>query len=100
MLEVRGELRLDAGAVSTLKSGNSLLPVGLVEVVGNFRRGDAVMLVGEGGAELGRGLAAYASDEAREIKGCQSEQIEARLGYRGRSVMVHRDDLVLFPDHQ
>ena len=99
VLEVRGELRLDAGAVAALKIGHSLLPVGMGEVIGNFRSGDAVMLVSEQGVELGRGLAAYASDEAREIKGCHSEQIEDRLGYRGRSVMVHRDDLVLFPDN-
>ena len=97
VLEVRGELRLDAGAEAALKNGNSLLPVGLVEVIGNFRRGDAVMLVGEAGTELGRGLAGYDSNEAIEIKGCRSEQIEERLGYRGPSVMVHRDDLVLFP---
>ena len=71
-------------------------PVGLVEVVGNFRRGDAVTLIGANGEELGRGLAAYASDEATDIIGCRSEQIEPKLGYRGRTVMVHRDDLVLF----
>ncbi|MBT8080703.1 MAG: glutamate 5-kinase [Gammaproteobacteria bacterium] len=99
VLEVRGELRLDAGAVAALKNGNSLLPIGMTEVIGNFRSGDAVMLVGENGVELGRGLAAYGSDEAAQIKGCHSEQIEQRLGYRGRSVMVHRDDLVLFPDN-
>ena len=96
ILEVRGELRLDPGAATALANGNSLLPVGLVEVVGNFRRGDAVTLVGANGQELGRGLAAYASDEAAEIIGCRSEQIEPKLGYRGRTVMVHRDDLVLF----
>jgi glutamate 5-kinase len=96
ILEVRGELRLDPGAVTALVNGNSLLPVGLVEVVGNFRRGDAVTLVGSNGEELGRGLAAYASDEATEIIGCRTEQIEPKLGYRGRAVMVHRDDLVLF----
>ncbi|MFQ5981800.1 MAG: glutamate 5-kinase [Woeseiaceae bacterium] len=96
ILEVRGELRVDAGAAAALANGNSLLPVGLVEVVGNFRRGDAVTLVGANGEELGRGLAAYASDEAAEIIGCRSEQIEPKLGYRGRTVMVHRDDLVLF----
>lgn len=95
ILEVRGELRLDPGAEKALANGGSLLPVGLVEVVGNFRRGDAVTLVGASGTELGRGLAAYASDEAAQIIGCQSQQIEARLGYRGRTVMVHRDDLVL-----
>ncbi len=96
MLDVCGELRLDAGAATALENGNSLLPVGMIEVVGNFRRGDAVKLVGADGQELGRGLAAYASDEAVAIKGCRSEQIEAKLGYRGRSVMVHRDDMVLF----
>ena len=96
ILEVRGELRLDPGAATALANGNSLLPVGLVEVIGNFRRGDAVTLVGANGEELGRGLAAYASEEALEIIGCRSEQIEPKLGYRGRTVMVHRDDLVLF----
>ena len=96
MLDVCGELRLDAGAAAALENGNSLLPVGMIEVVGHFRRGDAVTLVGANGQELGRGLAAYASDEALAIKGCRSEQIEAKLGYRGRSVMVHRDDMVLF----
>ncbi len=54
------------------------------------------MLVGHDGTELGRGLAAYSSKEAEVIKGCRSDQIEDLLGYRGRSVMVHRDDMVLF----
>jgi glutamate 5-kinase len=98
VLEVRGELRLDDGAVNALKDGKSLLPVGVIEVVGNFRRGDVVTLVGAQGNELGRGLTEYSSEEATLLAGCHSEQIEERLGYRGRSVMVHRDELVLF-DH-
>ena len=96
MLEVCGELRLDAGAAVALRKGNSLLPVGVREVTGEFRRGDAVSLVAADGQELGRGLAAYNRDEAVAISGCRSDQIEAKLGYRGRSVMVHRDDMVLF----
>jgi len=96
MLEVRGGLRVDAGARSALESGSSLLPVGLVEVIGEFRRGDAVTLVGPDGSELGRGLTSYSSEEAGAIAGCRSEEIEERLGYRGRSVIVHRDDLVIF----
>ncbi len=100
ILEVRGELRLDVGAAAALRNGKSLLPVGIVQIVGTFRRGDAVTLVDASGSELGRGLAAYASDEANAILGCRSDQIEAKLGYAGRSVMVHRDDLVLFPETQ
>ena len=99
VLEVRGELRLDVGAAKALLDGNSLLPVGVVEVIGNFRRGDVVNLVDAAGKELGRGLAEYSDSEATRIIGCHSEKIEERLGYRGRSVMIHRDQLVLF-DHE
>jgi len=55
-----------------------------------------VRITGPDGVELGRGLAEYSATEADLIAGCQSEQIEDKLGYRGRSVMVHRDELVLF----
>ena len=95
-LEVGGKLVLDEGAVRALRRGNSLLPVGVSSVSGGFRRGDVVILADNAGAELGRGLAEYSSDEACKIAGCQSDEIETRLGYRSRSVMVHRDDLVLF----
>ena len=96
VLEVRGELRLDDGASQALRNGKSLLPVGVVEVLGNFRRGDVVTLVDSHGRELGRGLAEYSFDEASQLAGCQSESIEAVIGYRGRAVMVHRDELVIF----
>ena len=95
-MEVRGELRLDDGAVQALRKGNSLLPVGVVEVTGNFKRGDVVTIVDASGTELGRGLAEYSSEEAERITGCRSGQIEERLGYCGRSVMLHRDELVFF----
>jgi glutamate 5-kinase len=96
VLEVRGELRVDEGAAAALRNGNSLLPVGIVEVVGNFRRGDVVTVLGPNGIELGRGLAEYANTDALLLCGCQSEDIEEKLGYRGRSVMIHRDEMVLF----
>jgi glutamate 5-kinase len=100
MLDVCGELQLDAGAVAALRNGNSLLPVGVVNVLGSFRRGDAVTLVDPDGVELGRGLAAYTSEEAAVIKGCRSDRIASALGYRGRAVLVHRDDLVVFSSSQ
>jgi glutamate 5-kinase len=96
VLEVRGEIRLDDGASQALRNGKSLLPVGVVEVLGNFRRGDVVTLVDAHGRELGRGLAEYSFDEATRLAGRQSESIEGVLGYRGRAVMVHRDELVIF----
>jgi glutamate 5-kinase len=95
VLEVCGELQLDDGAVKALGAGNSLLPVGVVAVAGNFRRGDVVALKNASGNDIGRGLAEYSNDEASRLVGLQSDQIEAALGYRGRAVMVHRDELVL-----
>ncbi len=96
VLEVRGTMVVDDGAVRALQGGNSLLPVGVVRIAGAFNRGDVVAIAGPDGKELGRGLAEYSASEAGQICGCRSEQIEDKLGYRGRSVMVHRDELVLF----
>ena len=95
-LEVRGEIHVDQGAVSALRDGSSLLPVGIVTVEGNFRRGDVVALKDASGLEIGRGLAEYSADDAAKLVGIRSDQIEQVLGYRERATMVHRDELVLF----
>ena len=95
-LEVSGVIVIDAGAAAALRDGSSLLPVGIAAVHGTFERGDIVTLANQQGTELGRGLVEYSSDDAVRLLGCRSENIEQRLGYRGRSVMVHRDELVLF----
>jgi len=96
VLEVCGELCLDDGAIDALQHGNSLLPVGVTAVNGEFRRGDVLTLLNSNGVEVGRGLAEYSSRESTSLLGRRSEQIEEILGYRGRSVLVHRDELVLF----
>lgn len=95
-LKVDGKLEIDDGAAGALRAGKSLLPVGVTAVSGGFERGDIVRLCGSSGRELGRGLAEYSSDDAGKLIGCRSELIEERLGFRGRSVMVHRDDMVVF----
>ena len=94
-LEPRGAIHVDAGAVAALRRGKSLLPAGVVRVEGAFARGDAVVVRGPDGAEVGRELVAYDRDDAERLIGQNSEKIEGILGYRGRSEMVHRDDLVI-----
>jgi glutamate 5-kinase len=90
-----GALVVDDGAVAALGRGKSLLPAGVTAVVGDFQRGDPVAIRAADGRLVARGLSAYAADDARRIAGCRSAEIAARLGYRGRDEMVHRDDLVL-----
>ena len=99
-LETNGKVTIDAGARKALEAGRSLLPAGVVSVAGHFGRGDAVIVCDAAGTELGRGLIAYGSDDARAIAGSQSDSIEAVLGYRGRDEMIHRDDLVLVKNGQ
>ncbi len=94
-LEPRGVLRIDAGAQAALRAGKSLLPAGVSVVCGDFDRGDAVLIQGPDESELARGLVAYSASEARRIRGRHSSEIEGILGYRGRPVLVHRNDLAM-----
>ena len=94
-LEPKGTLVIDAGAVAALRRGKSLLPAGIVRVEGAFARGDAVIIRGPDGAEIGRGLSAYDADDAEKIRGRSSADIASILGFSGRTEMVHRDDLVV-----
>ena len=88
-------LTIDAGAVAALRSGKSLLPAGVIRVDGTFARGDAVVIRGPDGAEVGRGLVAYDAEDAAKIRGRSSADILSILGFGGRTEMVHRDDLVV-----
>jgi glutamate 5-kinase len=94
-LEPKGTLTIDAGAVTALRGGKSLLPAGVIRVDGAFERGDAVIIRGPDAAEIGRGLVAYDAADADKIRGHSSNEIVLILGFGGRTEMVHRDDLVL-----
>jgi glutamate 5-kinase len=95
-LQLRGALRLDAGAAKALRSdGKSLLPIGVTEVRGEFERGEAVALLDPEGHEIARGLTNYGSSDARRIMRKPSSQIAAVLGFIEEPELVHRDNLVL-----
>ncbi len=95
-LQLRGAVTVDAGAAAKLRdSGKSLLPIGMTAVEGEFSRGDVIAVRDELGSEIARGLANYASAEARMICKKPSSEIEALLGYAAEPEMLHRDNLVL-----
>ena len=94
-LKLSGSLTIDAGAVQAIRErGTSLLPVGVVAIEGDFLRGEAVACVDRDGHEIARGLVNYSSDEARLMIGKVSTEIEAILGYRVESELIHRDNMV------
>ena len=94
-LTPRGRLVVDDGAVAAIRRGNSLLAIGIKAIEGNFERGDAVVVVTADGRDIGRGLAAHGSADARKMMGRRSSEIEQTLGFAARSEIVHRDNLVL-----
>ena len=95
-LQLAGTVTVDEGAAKRLKEGkSSLLPVGMVAVNGEFMRGDVIAICDAQGIELARGLANYASAQARLICRKPSAEFEALLGYTGEPEMVHKNNLVL-----
>ena len=91
-----GAVVVDDGAVSKVVSeGKSLLPIGMTAVTGDFSRGDVIAVRGVDGREIARGLANYASSEARLLCRKSSSEFERLLGYVAEPEMIHRDNLVL-----
>ena len=95
-LRLGGKLVLDAGAVKVLKTdGKSLLPIGVIDVKGQFDRGDVVACVNEAGNEVARGIVNYNATEASRIMRKASTEIEKILGYVEEVELIHRDNLII-----
>ncbi len=90
-----GKLMLDDGAARALHNGKSLLPSGIVEVIGSFDKGDSVSILAPSGDEIARGIVSYSADDIRDIRGRTSKDIESILGYTSGDEVIHRDDLVM-----
>jgi glutamate 5-kinase len=90
----RGRVEIDAGAARALREGGtSLLPVGIVEVVGTFEAGDAVE-VAHDSAPVGKGISNYSAAELRRVRGLKSSAVRELLP-RASEEAVHRDYFVL-----
>ncbi len=95
-LQLAGSVTVDDGAAVRLRAGKaSLLPIGMVSVAGEFSRGDVIAIADTQGVEIARGLANYASAEARLICRKATAEFEGLLGYTGEPEMVHKNNLVL-----
>jgi glutamate 5-kinase len=94
-LTVKGRIRIDDGAVQALQNGSSLLPAGALSVEGEFKRGDVIDISADDGVAIARGLSEYDAVDAARICGHRSSELAAILGTVPRSVLVHRDQLVL-----
>lgn len=93
---VKAALVVNDGAKTALKNGKaSLLPAGIVQVRGQFERGDVIGIVDEAGHEFARGIANYSSDETKQISGQHSDAIDAKIDVRNYDAIVTRDNIAL-----
>ena len=92
-----GAVTIDKGAVRALiaKDGASLLPVGITQVEGNFRRSATIAIRNTSGDIIAHGLSAYTSEELEQIKGKKSQEISDILGYSYGDAAIHRNNLVI-----
>ncbi len=92
-----GRITIDAGArAAIVQQGRSLLAIGIVEVTGQFHKGDLVTVCDQQGREIARGLSNYHADEVQRIRGLRSDRIAQVLGHRPYDEVIHRDNLAVF----
>lgn len=92
----KGKLKIDKGAeAALLNRGKSLLPGGIIEVKGEFDRGDLVGIINQENQEIGKGIVNYSLQEVRKIKGHHSREIFDILGFVNQEEVIHRDNMVI-----
>jgi glutamate 5-kinase len=98
-LKATGTIKVDKGAAKAMfKHGRSLLPVGILDVEGEFGVGAAVNCIDPDGVAFARGLVNYTAVDIRKLMGVKTDQIEKRLGYKHYDEVIHRDNLVITVD--
>jgi len=95
----QGAILVDTGAREALvRLHKSLLPAGILEVFGGFKKGAPVSLVDPDGQTFAVGLSNYSSRDINRIKGKQTQEIAQSLGHKDYDEVIHRDNLVIFPE--
>ena len=93
-LHPSGSVVIDDGAHKAIIQNKSLLPAGIMELKGRFKRGDVITILNSKNAKIGIGVSAYDINDAKKIIGKKTRDISQILGYEGRDEMIHKDDLV------
>lgn len=91
---VRGKLIVNNGAKKAiLENCTSLLPIGVIKVINEFKQGEVVSIVDEEGVEFARGMVNYDSEECKKIAGAHSDNIIKTLGYKNYDAIITRDNI-------
>lgn len=93
---ILGKIIVNYGAKKAiLEKDSSLLPVGVVDVINEFKKGEVVSILDENNREIARGIVNYNSDDCKKIAGVQSEDISKLLGYKNYDTVITRDNITI-----
>ncbi|MEA1943909.1 MAG: glutamate 5-kinase [Euryarchaeota archaeon] len=90
-----GAVVVDSGAREAIKNKMSLLPSGIIDVTGDFDRGDIIELRCEGEV-FAKGITDYTSAELKKIKGKHTDMIADILGYKNYNHVIRKENIGLF----
>lgn len=93
---ITGQIVVNAGAKKALtQKESSLLSIGVMQINGDFLKGDVVSILDENGNEFARGMVNYNCKDCKSIMGKHSEKIAEILGYKNYDAIITRDNIVL-----
>lgn len=90
-----GKIVVNEGAKIALLAQKSLLPIGVCEVINEFKKGDVISILDEQHNEIARGIVNYNSDSCRKVIGCHSDNIMDILGFKNYDAIITRDNITL-----
>lgn len=91
---VIGKIIVNEGAKKAiLENCTSLLPVGIIRIVNEFKQGEVVSICDENDVEFARGMVNYNSEECRRIAGNHSDDISGAIGYKNYDAVITRDNI-------
>ena len=93
---ILGQIKVNNGAKKALvEKAKSLLPIGVIDVIHNFKKGDVISIVDEDDNEFARGIVNYDSDACRKVIGCHSDDIIKILGFKNYDAIITRDNITI-----
>ncbi len=91
-----GQIVVNSGAKKALiEKRKSLLPIGMLDIINEFNKGDVVSILDENKKEFARGIVNYSSDSCRKVLGCHSDNILEILGFKNYDAIITRDNITL-----
>lgn len=93
---IHGDILVDEGcARAMLRNGSSLLAAGIVEIAGEFTKGNTVRVLASDHREIARGIVNYDAESLRKIIGHQTAEFPELLAGEIHEEVIHRDNMVL-----